>query len=145
MNYLVYIEHSAENLQFYLWYRDFVKRFAALPPSERALAPEWVPDKTDAEPTPAPPLSSKHSAAAAAIFQGTDFDQSRSGQPDLGTAPPTFHTPPRTPAGARDEAILPAYRWDADRATEISTDRSTVHQQAASAFEAADVKLQPCK
>jgi hypothetical protein len=40
MDYLVYIEHSAENLQFYLWYRDYVRRWNALPASERALSPK---------------------------------------------------------------------------------------------------------
>lgn len=41
MDYLVYVEHNAENLQFYLWYQDYCKRFDALPASEKALAPEW--------------------------------------------------------------------------------------------------------
>lgn len=27
MDYLVYVAHDAENLQFFLWYRDYVKRF----------------------------------------------------------------------------------------------------------------------
>lgn len=44
MDYLVYIEHNAENLQFFLWYRDYERRFNALPEMERALSPEWVPD-----------------------------------------------------------------------------------------------------
>jgi hypothetical protein len=44
MDYLVYIEHNAENLQFFLWYRDYERRFNALPEKERALSQEWVPD-----------------------------------------------------------------------------------------------------
>ena len=47
MNYLVYIEHSAENLQFFLWYRDYLKRFDELPPNERALAPEWSAEQAE--------------------------------------------------------------------------------------------------
>ena len=43
MDYLVYVEHNAENLQFYLWYKDYVKRFEALSDSEKALSPEWTP------------------------------------------------------------------------------------------------------
>ena len=43
MDYLVYVEHNAENLQFYLWYKDYVKRFEALSDSEKALSPEWIP------------------------------------------------------------------------------------------------------
>jgi hypothetical protein len=47
MDYLVYIEHSAENLQFYLWYQDYVRRWNALPANQRALSPELQPDQAD--------------------------------------------------------------------------------------------------
>ncbi len=47
MNYLIYIEQNAENLQFFLWYRDYVRRFELLPEKEKVLSPEWVPDSTD--------------------------------------------------------------------------------------------------
>lgn len=49
MNYLLYIEHSAENLQFFLWYRDYLMRFANLPPSEKALSPIWLDERFDAD------------------------------------------------------------------------------------------------
>lgn len=41
LNYLLFVEHSAENLQFYLWFKDYERRFDALPQSEKALSPEW--------------------------------------------------------------------------------------------------------
>ena len=41
MNYLKYIELSAENLQFYLWLQDYTKRFEQLSEHEKALSPEW--------------------------------------------------------------------------------------------------------
>jgi hypothetical protein len=44
MDFLVYVEHNAENLQFYLWYKDYVRRFEALPEKDRVLSPEWVPE-----------------------------------------------------------------------------------------------------
>ena len=44
MDYLVYIEYNAENLQFFLWYRDYVRRFDALPEKEKVLSPEWMPE-----------------------------------------------------------------------------------------------------
>lgn len=47
MDYLVYVEFSAENLQFYLWYQNYVKRFEALPESEKALSPPWIPEEHD--------------------------------------------------------------------------------------------------
>ena len=43
MDYLVYIAHDAENLQFYLWYRDYVKRFNRLRENEKALSPAIQP------------------------------------------------------------------------------------------------------
>jgi hypothetical protein len=47
MDYLVYVEHSAENLQFYIWYQDYVRRWNLLSASQRALSPEVQPDQTD--------------------------------------------------------------------------------------------------
>ena len=46
LDYLVYIAHDAENLQFYLWYLDYSRRFKNLPESERRLSPEWKIDGT---------------------------------------------------------------------------------------------------
>jgi hypothetical protein len=40
MRYLIYVEHCAENLQFYLWYKDYVQRFEKLPDREKELSPE---------------------------------------------------------------------------------------------------------
>lgn len=42
MDYLVYVARDAENLQFYLWFRDYRRRFDALRPAEQALAPDWT-------------------------------------------------------------------------------------------------------
>ncbi|KAL3422693.1 hypothetical protein PVAG01_06849 [Phlyctema vagabunda] len=47
MDYLIYVEHSAENLQFYLWYREYERRFEALPESEKALSPPWTPENSE--------------------------------------------------------------------------------------------------
>ncbi|RDW89173.1 hypothetical protein BP6252_01205 [Coleophoma cylindrospora] len=44
MDYLVYVEHNAENLQFYLWYQEYVRRFESLPESQKVLSPEWKPE-----------------------------------------------------------------------------------------------------
>jgi hypothetical protein len=43
MDYLVYVAFDAENLQFFLWYRDYMKRFNALPEDVKALSPEVHP------------------------------------------------------------------------------------------------------
>ncbi|KAF3912784.1 hypothetical protein ABW20_dc0109281 [Dactylellina cionopaga] len=41
LNYLRYIEHSPEHLEFYLWHEDYTKRFEALSEEEKALSPTW--------------------------------------------------------------------------------------------------------
>jgi len=77
MNYLQYVEHSAENLSFYLWYRNYVERFDKLPASEKALAPEWSAAQMDNE-INQPARRKKTPAAIATVLEGTEF---------VGTAP----------------------------------------------------------
>lgn len=48
MDYLVFVEYNAENLQFYLWYKDYSKRFDLLPGNEKVLSKEWIPDTQEA-------------------------------------------------------------------------------------------------
>ncbi|MCJ1262664.1 hypothetical protein MMC22_002534 [Lobaria immixta] len=42
MDYLVYVAHDAENLQFWLWLQDYTKRFYATPKNEQNLSPPWL-------------------------------------------------------------------------------------------------------
>ena len=46
MEYLVYVAHDAENLQFYLWLSDYTKRFHAISARERMLSPIWSADQS---------------------------------------------------------------------------------------------------
>ena len=41
MDYLVYVSHDAENLQFWLWLQDYTQRFYSSPRSEQAQSPLW--------------------------------------------------------------------------------------------------------
>ena len=41
LDYLTYVTHDAENLQFYLWMVDYFQRFRNAPKSERELSPRW--------------------------------------------------------------------------------------------------------
>lgn len=45
MDYLYYVEHNAESLQFFLWYCDYVERWSGLLPRQKALSQPWDPDK----------------------------------------------------------------------------------------------------
>jgi hypothetical protein len=79
MDYLVYIEHNAENLQFFLWYKDYARRFNELPEAEQKLSPEWVPgDKElpnlskDKDPDKDPKKISKRNTLGPLIENGYD-------------------------------------------------------------------------
>ena len=43
MDYLLYVEHTAENLQFFLWYSDYIERWSKLLPRQKRLSPAWDP------------------------------------------------------------------------------------------------------
>ena len=144
MNYLVYIEHAAENLQFYLWYRDYVKRFEALPASERALAPIWTEQQAEAE-----ALASENkmqgpkmiSPETAAVFKGTDFAPPKASVVELKGNP--FNTPPRTPNGDRDSMAPTEPAWSDTGSTVYSSNKS-FQKKAGDAFQGVDLKWQPC-
>ena len=135
MNYLIYIEHAAENLQFFLWHRDYVKRFQEASTSDINLAPEWTQEMEDEvaakfQKDAAEKL--KREPEAAKIFQGTDFEK---GAEAAIEAKDPFSTPPRTPANGDD-----------DTSTVFSGSQATTsyRSQAYDAFTAAGAK-QPCK
>jgi hypothetical protein len=86
MNYLLYIERSAENLQFLLWLRDYNKRFIEADTSDKALAFEWTHGM--AEETLGR-INREHAEKArraakkgpvADIFKGTDFEKGVGGR-----------------------------------------------------------------
>ena len=135
MNYLKYIELAAENLQFYLWLRSYTKRFDSLPASEKALAPEWVPEHE----SDTPARSKGVSADAAAIFQGTDFaSDARVDRPN------PFNTPPHTPNGdAQREAGESLDSYPASMTT--GGGRTDHILRANGAFEGAGLKWKPCE
>jgi hypothetical protein len=137
LNYLKYIELSAENLQFYLWFRDYERRFNQLPENEKSLAPEWtVTQETDAlaseKKMPVRHLERKHKD----IFRGTDFDNGP--KPAEFEKNDPFATPPMSSQG---EATDPSFQLGSDGS------QSGIHhaKNAGAAFEDAGLKWQPCK
>lgn len=142
MNYLIYIEHAAENLQFWLWHRDYTKRFAALSPNERSLAPEWTIEQAEAEALASQITANagtkKISPEAAAVFQGTDFAHKNG----LGNP---FNTPPRTPMIENHESSVPLETVRDEHGSILKPTNKSIHTTAAGAFEKADLKWQPCK
>lgn len=79
MNYLLYVEHSAENLQFYMWHQNYVQRFNKAPESDRKLAPEWTAAMEDEMLAKLQKEASEKVRQQATdpsnIFRGTDFDR----------------------------------------------------------------------
>lgn len=144
MDFLRYIEYDAENLQFYLWYRDYCKRFAELPESEQQLAKEWTPEQALAEKTNAEKekLPKKIAPEAAAALKGTDFDpQAKVVIPEAVHNP--FNTPPRTPSATDRDSVAPStVGWSEDGST-LPTSSLNHGQKTQTAFNEAGA-LQPC-
>ena len=140
MNYLMYIEFAAENLQFYLWFRDYVKRFNALPENVKSLARPIDFEKQDFD-TMAGPKSPRMpkviSKEVATVLSGTDF--ATPGVNSEKNANPFEVT--ETP----EEDMSTVSPWEDDMSTLKSTKRTDHRSLAANAYEAADVKVQPCK
>jgi hypothetical protein len=152
MNFLLYIENSAENLQFYLWYRDYIKRFDQLPENEKKLSPEWVPEQPKPKLAPAkrsPDVEmtaeekQKANQEVSAAIKGTDFDSKvKLTVTEIGHNP--FNTPPRTPIGERESMALSTGSWSEDASTFMSAAGTSYTKKSADAFETAKT-FQPCK
>lgn len=137
MNFLVYIEFSAENLQFYLWFRDYSQRFNSLPDSEKTLSPPISIAQVGTE-SPASPRSVKFPRGATkevdAVLKGTAF-ASPSATPEGSIKPFDSYSV----EDGRDNSF-------SEYAITLKDSQKTDHEAAAAnAFETADVKLQPCK
>lgn len=133
MDFLVYIELDAENLQFFLWYRDYVKRWSELPEQEQALSPVWTPEKAQqARNEIMNEKATKLNGKAAEVLKGTDFDPKVKKNAD---APNPFNTPPRTPSHEGQESAVPStVGWSEDTSTLGSS--GVYHQKkTATAFE----------
>lgn len=140
MNYLKYIEHAAENLQFFLWYRDYTARFANLPESERVLSPEWTQAQADAEAAAAKQARARKSnPQSSSLLKSTDFADVNAISGTEKTDP--FNTPPKTPSLEDKRDLTSEYGSSTDDGTLVSS--SVARHTAGQAFSEAG-KLQPC-
>ncbi|TKA73675.1 hypothetical protein B0A55_05624 [Friedmanniomyces simplex] len=140
MNYLRYIEHSAENLQFFLWYRDYCARWEKLPESEKALAPVWTAEQAEAEVAGNASQSrpKRINPQVAAVLRDTDFAD---GAPKhaVDKADP-FITPARSSVDDKKD-LMSDYGSSMGDETLAS---STMHQSVANqAFDDAGMKWKP--
>jgi len=141
MNYLRYIEHSAENLQFFLWYRDYCTRWEKLPESEKALAPFWTAEQAEGEVAgnAFQARSKRTNPELAAVLNDTDFADG-----------PPKHAADRTNPFASTNRSSDEDRKDpiSDYASSMGDETlasSNVHQSVAGqAFDDAGMKWKPC-
>jgi len=137
MNYLKYIELSAENLQFFLWYRDYVKRFSEMPSKQQALAPEWTVEQSEAE-TQTQGRQKKISPEANAILKGTDFADAP--KVTEGEKVNPFYTPPGSSTGdLRQNSSFDESNYEST----ISDGKTDHTKRAEGAFKDANLKWKP--
>lgn len=86
MNYLKYVEYSAENLQFFLWYRSYVARWSQLPENESKLSPECIASDTV-------PALTFPKAAKTASHAYKEIESSVSASPASGISNPFSSSP----------------------------------------------------
>ncbi|PNP82516.1 hypothetical protein FNYG_04225 [Fusarium nygamai] len=102
MTYLIYVEHAAENLQFYLWFQDYEKRFNANPTTDVKLAPEWTRAMQDEAVIKIRKEQSdkmRKEPEAATIFKGSDFEKKAGSHDRNMSAVDPFATPPQSSKG----------------------------------------------
>lgn len=140
MDFLKYIEHSSENLQFYLWYKDYEQRFANLPDGERNLSPEWTQAQEDAEAAQYRQLLKNKTLASEAKDilkkQNLDGDDDAVELNEKGN-------PFRDDASA-DKASLESASIKRPMSNHTST-KTGFSKTAESAFQEHGAKFQPCK
>ena len=146
MNYLKYIEHDAENLQFYLWYRDYCQRFEELSASEQALSPEWTTSQAEADAQAAQTgRRKKVDPIVASVLRGTDFGDDIVQPVDLEKRDP-FHDPSRTPSSEdrRDLTAISDYGSSFGEERTLASSRA-LSRKADEAFDDAGMKWKPCE
>jgi hypothetical protein len=144
MDFSKYIERNPENLQFYLWYRDYLKRFENLPNGERSLASEWTVERAAAEAEAArlEEKPKKVNPTATAVLKGTDFD-SKTGKAVVSEVhPDPFKDPPQTLNTERDSMAASTAGWTDDGS--ILRTLMNPGKAAAAAFDSVNAP-QPCK
>jgi hypothetical protein len=141
MDFLMYIEHDAENLQFYMWYKDYVKRFFQTPEREQKLAPEWTTEQAQAEKKAIEQEKPKRVPIDAAhVLKGTDFEppQPIGQEPDHNP----FNTPPRTPSANERDSVAPSTVGWSENGSTLNSGATDHTKKTAQAFDQVDA-LQP--
>lgn len=139
MNYLMYVQFSAEELQFWLWVRDYESRFEALG-EHKPLSPIWTNEKAAAV--------ARASATAITLKSPTtiknmkiDITKVKGSSESLLSSP--WGSPPQTPSAGSDNQSSP---WD-EQGLHGHLDKMPVNykETATNALRTADYRWQPSK
>src|ERR1700760_2189453 len=149
LNYLKYHEHSAENLQFFLWYQDYVKRFNELPASEQALAPEWTEAQAEAERREyrqQVKARGPQNPVAEELFKNSDFEEQAvvSESVDVSNQPPTDDPISTSSKNQRGITSSDSKNRPVSSVAGMKSFVSGFSQKAESAFEESGMS-RPCK
>lgn len=143
MNYLKYIEHAAENLQFFLWYRNYAERWEKLRDSEKTLAPEWTAALSDADIYGGSPARPKRvPPQIAEVLKNTDFADKP--KVTVERADP-FNTPPKAGSFEDKRELTSDYASSMGDDKTLMSSTGSAHKAATEqAFEDAGMKWKPC-
>ncbi|SMR52419.1 unnamed protein product [Zymoseptoria tritici ST99CH_1E4] len=141
MNYLKYIEHSAENLQFFLWHRDYTARWERLQESEKLLSPKWEPKPEDGHLGVSPARPKRVAPQIMEVLKNTDFAE----QPKSATSDQFYlHTPSRYGSAEDNRDMNSEYGSSfGDEKTLLSSSASGQRMAADQAFDDAGMKWKP--
>ena len=170
MNFLLCVEHSAENLQFILWLRDYEERWQVLPQIEKNLSPSVDPNTVPQQAARFAKMpNSPGQSLARDVLARTDFGKPVSHKNLLPSslasavsphnpdeANNVFDTPPRTPKSRSSTTALTAssgtietspdpcsnsWAWSVSGTSSPIINYANI---ASDAFSSVDVKWQPC-
>lgn len=146
MQYLLYVEHAAENLQFYLWLRDYTERFNALTENEKALSPPPVP-VNPLDPRLGPKRGLKSGNSVTQFLSGAFPSPSQQLAVPSPTKANPFTTPPRTPDSSGDSGYEPGNLAIEPFSSVESVGLNQINhkQMAAEAYQSIGMEWQPCK
>lgn len=145
MNYLKYIEHDAENLQFFLWFRGYMQRFAEMSDSEKALSPPWTASQAEAETATSGPLRRKKmDPIVKSVLQGTDFADKT---PKIGDRVDPFNeSGSRTPSTEDEKRDFGSSDYGSSFGDAKTFNASSAYvSKAEEAFDDAGLKWKPCQ
>ena len=154
LNFLIYIENAPENLQFFLWFRDYVQRFEQLPEREKALSPPWVFEKTKRpvahagsaignNPSAVDPERMEARQAMSEAMQGTDFDPKMKNTSANGPIDP-FTTPAASLTSDQGSIVPSTVGWSDDSPSLHTNGNSVNHAEKSSQAFLNAKTFQPC-